>query len=373
MGRHRHQAVAPLSGRRKGRVRVGILLLSVMLMMVPLMTGSAVRAQAPVSAPHPFEQPPTHALWLSGAFIGRGASDTSIQEMGEWRGRPLEVLTVYPDYQTWAGITSSTWVFSQVEGYRGKLVYSLPLLPVHHDGATLAQVAAGKYDHVFVTIADQMRAAGRGDTIVRVGWEANGSWLPWGVDAAHASDFRAATRRVMTLMKARTPTLTMSFEIACNTILAGASDRLSALEQLYPGDDLTDVVGCDHYDNFDARATTRESWPSVLNGVDSPGLQDVADFARAHGKRFAVPEWGLDGTENGGGDNPLFIQLMYEFFVANDDVLLFEAYFDEPMTYIKSSLWGDGGPSLNPRSAQEYVRLWSARWYPLSGTPTPPP
>jgi hypothetical protein len=61
----------------------------------------------------------------------------------------------------------------------------------------------------------------------------------------------------------------------------------------------------------------------------------------------------------------LFIQLMHEFFVANADVLLFEAYFDEPKDYIKSSLWGDGGPSQNPRSGAEYVRLWSARWYPL--------
>ncbi len=342
-----------------------------MLVTGLLLAESAARTREPAPAPRPPEERPAAATWLSGAFIGQGATDTSVQRMGQWRGRPLEVLTVYPDYQSWAGIASSTWVFTGVKHYRGRLVYSLPLLP--EDGsATLAEVAAGKYDQVFVAIADQIRDAGRGDTIVRVGWEANGPWFPWGVDAAHAAEFRAAARRVMKVMKTQTPTLTMGFDIACNTILTGAPDRLAPLTQLYPGDDLTDVVGCDHYDNFAARATTREAWPAVLRDKRSPGLQDVADFARAHGKRFAVPEWGLDGTEKGGGDNPLFIQLMHEFFVANADVLLFEAYFDEPMAYIQSSLWGDGGPSRNPRSAHEYVRLWSAREYPLSGAPPPP-
>jgi hypothetical protein len=368
MSRSRHASVDSRLGRRNGRA-AALLLLVLMLMAGSLFVGWKL---APEPAPRPPEQPPPGVAWLSGAFIGRGASDASIQEMGHWRGRALEVLTVYPDYQTWAGLTSSTWVFSGVKGYQGRLVYSLPLIP--EDGsASLADVAAGKYDEVFATIADQMRDAGRGDTIVRVGWEANGPWVPWGVDAAHAADFRAAARRAMNVMKARTPSLTMGFDIACNRVLAGADDRLSALDQLYPGDDVTDVVGCDHYDNFSWRATTRENWQFVLRSDRSPGLQDVADFARAHGKRFAVPEWGLDGTADGAGDNPLFIQLMHEFFVANADVLLFEAYFDEPHTYIKSSLWGGDMLSLNPRSAQEYVRLWSARSYPPSGTSTPPP
>jgi hypothetical protein len=350
-------------GRRRRRAWVTSVVLA--LAIASLITGSLVTKSAnrgPVPGPTP--EPTIEASWLSGAFIGRGAGSASIQGMGAWRGRALEVLTVYPDHQTWAGMASSTWVFRETRGYQGRLVYSLPLLP--QDGsATLAEVAAGEYDNVYVTIADQLRNAGRGDSIMRVGWEANGPWIPWGVDAAHAGDFRAAARHVMTVLKTRTPTLMMDFDIACNTVLTGAEeDRLAPLERLYPGDDLVEVVGCDHYDNYDARATTREDWQTVLKGKQWPGLQDVADFARAHGKKFAVPEWGLDGTENGAGDNPLFIQLMHEFFVANADVLLFEAYFDEPQAYIKSSLWGGDGPSQNPKSAAEYVRLWSARRYP---------
>ncbi len=350
---------------------MALVLLALVVATGSLLAGPLTRTQAPAPASPPPQEPPAGASWLSGAFIGQGASDASVRRMGQWRGRSLEVITVYPDYGTWAGMASSTWVFTAVKEYRGRLVYSLPLLPKDGSG-NLAEVAAGRYDDVFATIADQMRDAGRGDTIVRVGWEANGPWSPWGVDAAGAADFRAAARRVMTVMKTRTPTLTMGFDIACNTVLKGAPDRLAPLTQLYPGDDLTDVIGCDHYDNFGVRATTREAWPSILRGERWPGLQDVADFARAHGKRFAVPEWGLDGTEKGGGDNPLFIRLMHEFFAANADVLLFEAYFDEPLAYIRSSMWGDGEPPPNPRSAEEYVRLWSARWHPPSNVPLPP-
>jgi hypothetical protein len=375
MLRNRRRPGGSARGRRFGGLRGATAVVALVLIASSLIVGlmiSRAAPRAPEPAPaSPSAAPSPEATWLSGAYIGRGTSSASIAGMGAWRGRPLDVLTVYPDYQTWAGLASSSWIFDQTEGYRGRLVYSLPLLPIQ-GSATLADVAAGKYDSVYVKIAGQLRDAGRGDTIVRVGWEANGPWFPWGVDAAHAGDFRAAARRVITVMKAQTPTLTMGFDIACNTVLTGASGRLAALEQLYPGDELIDVVGCDHYDNFDARATTREDWRTVLHGDRWPGLQDVADFAHARGKKFAVPEWGLDGTENGVGDNPLFIELMHEFFVANADVLLFEAYFDEPKGYIKSSLWGDGGPSLNPRSAQEYMRLWSARSHPVSATPTPP-
>lgn len=320
----------------------------------PLVLGPPVppRDSAPVIADEAGGQ------WLSGAFIGRGTDLGSIERMGAWRQRPLDLLTVYPDRQTWADMTSSTWIFSDLAGFPGTLLYGLPLIP--EDGsATLADVAAGRYDYVFATLADQMREGGRGDTVVRVGWEANGPWFVWGVDATRAEEYKQAARRVMQVMSDRTPSLIMSFEVACSTPLYGAEgDRTAALTALYPGDDVTDVIGCDHYDNYAWKATSPEGWQAALRAPDSPGLQDVADFARDRGKRFAVAEWGVDRTSNGAEDNPEFIRRMYEFFTDNADVLAYEAYFDEPDPYIGSSIWGDGGPSLNPESAAEYLRLW---------------
>ena len=361
--RHRRRRRRLLGGRR-GILLAPLALLALIMcvaipssgiLATPLMLGPPVppRTNTPVIDDAPGGE------WLSGAFIGKGTDIESIDRMGTWRNRPLDVLTVYPNRGTWAELTSSTWIFTELRAYPGTLLYGLPLVP--EDGSvTLADIASGQHDAVFATLADQMRENGRGDTVVRVGWEANGPWFAWGVQARDAALFQAAARRVMQVMSDRTPTLVMSFEVACSTPLYGATDRLAALEDLYPGDDVTDVIGCDHYDNYDWKATSREAWALALRAPDAPGLQDVVDFAREHGKRFAVSEWGLDRTSHGGLDNPLFIQLMHEFFTANADVLAYEAYFDEPAPYIGSSLWGDSGPSLNPRAAAEYVRLWAS-------------
>lgn len=305
--------------------------------------------------------PPGVAGWRSGAFVGRGTDVAAIERMGNWRGKPLDTVTVYPNRKTWDDMTSSTWIFTELSDFPGTLVYGLPLVP--EDGsATLAEVGIGQHDAVFAELADQMRDNDRGDTVVRVGWEPNGGWFEWSATADTAADWRAAARRVMQVMKERTPTLQMSFEIACNTPLEGTDERLAPLQMLYPGDDVTDLIGCDHYDNYAWQATSEEGWQNALRSYNSPGLQDVVEFAREQGKRFVVNEWGLDGSSNGAGDNPLFIRRMHDFFVQNADVLAYEAYFDEPDNYIKSSIWADGKHrSQNPEAAAEYRRLWGTR------------
>ena len=54
----------------------------------------------------------------------------------------------------------------------------------------------------------------------------------------------------------------------------------------------------------------------------------LRDFAAAHGKPMAFPEWGLlvrsDG--HGGGDNPYFIQKMHDFFMDPANNVVFHAY-----------------------------------------------
>ena len=86
------------------------------------------------------------------------------------------------------------------------------------------------------------------------------------------------------------------------------------------------------------------------------GLDDVAAFARRHGKLMGVGEWGLATPRNGGGggDNPAFIAAMHRFLVANADVIGYECYFDEPDPYLRSSL----NTGQNPKAAAAYRRLW---------------
>lgn len=300
--------------------------------------------------------PPRSRGWQSGAWTGGAPAGTvRIQAFGEWRGAPADVVTTYPAYKTWDELRGSDYDVHIFDGFQGRLAYGLPLLP-HGETASLAGVALGLHDDVWLTVADTLLRHSRGDSYVRVGLEANGTWFPWGATVTTAADFRAAYRHVVTVMRTRAPNLIFDFDLTCGRGLEGSSDRMASLTDLYPGDDVVDVVGCDHYDNYSTKARAPQEWARASAPADGPGLVDVAKFARDHRKGFSVPEWGLASKSNAGlGDNPYFIKAICNFFKANADVLLFENYFSEPEASLGSSLWD---PDQNPRSATQYLQLW---------------
>ena len=304
--------------------------------------------------PVPAGGPPART-WASGAWTGGTMSAGRIEGFGRWRGVEADTVLTYPEAATWASLRDSNWHVSTFAGFPGRLVYGLPLLP-RERGATLADVAAGRHDDVWRAVAASLVRNGRGDSFLRIGLEANGTWAEWGATAATAGDFRAAFRRVAGVVRAVAPDVVLVFDISCGTGLDGSDDRLAALTELYPGDDVVDVVGCDTYDSFVSRARTREEFDRMLRPDDVPGPLDVSDFARAHGKGFAVPEWGLTAVgANGSGDNPFYLRAMYEFFLGQGDHLVFENYFNEAGTDLGSGLWSR---DQNPRAAAEYLRLW---------------
>jgi hypothetical protein len=295
--------------------------------------------------------------WTSGAWIGGNTSAEAIHAFGTWRGTPARTVTTYPAYATWEEIAGSEWHVTTFDGWDGRLVYGLPLLPTDVE-ATLADVAAGQHDDVWREVAATLTRHGRPDTFVRIGLEANGTWFPWGATAAEAKGFKAAFRHVAEVLKREQPRLRIVFDISCGVKLAGATDRLASLTELYPGDDVVDVIGCDHYDSYSAKTRNQKEWDAAVAPPQAAGLQDLVVFARGRSKQFAVPEWGLSGSRSdGSGDNPFFIAKMHEFFTANREALAFENYFDEPDEYLSSSLFQD--PEQNPESAKLYRTLWS--------------
>lgn len=300
--------------------------------------------------------PRSGGSWLSGIWAGGdAASGERIEQFGAWRQTPVDAITMYPATKTWETIRTSTWHIETFGTTPAILAYGLPLLP-DQSGDTLADVAGGKRDEIFRTVATQLLTNGRGNTIVRIGWEANGAWFPWNTTVDTADDYKAAFRRVVGVMKAQAPDLVFDFDIGCGVKLRGQTDRLDALAKLYPGDDVVDLIGCDTYDWHHTVTVDEASWLKTQRPSDSPGIADVADFARAHGKGISYPEWGLASPAEGGkGDNPYFINKMRDFFEANADVLVLESYFSEPTTTLANSIWG---PDQNPNSSQEYARRW---------------
>jgi len=300
---------------------------------------------------------PAGRTWPSGAWTGGGISVERIDAFGAWRGQPADVVTTYPAYQTWTELKESDWHVGTLDAFHGRISYGLPLLP-KQDGGSLADVAAGRHDDVWRAVGQIMNDHHRGDTFVRIGLEANGTWFPWGATAARADEYRAAWRHVQSVLKSVSPKLSFGFDITCGSPLEGGGDRMDNLNRLYPGDDVVDVVGCDHYDSYGLKSRNGGEWERTLRPPDAAGLADVADFARAHHKQFAVPEWGMTSTDrSGSGDNPFFIYQMYGFFQQNKDILAYENYFNEMDSSLGSAVWDS---NQNPRGAAEYRKLWGA-------------
>nr|MDT0666369.1 glycosyl hydrolase [Micromonospora sp. DSM 115978] len=124
--------------------------------------------------------------------------------------------------------------------------------------------------------------------------------------------------------------------------------------EYYPGDEYVDIIGVDTYDQWPPRRD-EATWNRLCN--EPPGLWTGIAFAREHGKQFSVPEWGLVATHDtgagrigqAGGDNPFYIQKMFETFRDNADILAYEAYFnDDNPGNVHSSLIN---PSTHPLGA----------------------
>jgi hypothetical protein len=292
--------------------------------------------------------------WLSGVWTGGRFSPAEIRGYGSWRGRPIDIVTAYSNRASYERTAKDTWSIDVWKGVPGRLNYGLGILPESGEGS-LASIARGDQDRVWRAVAKNLLAAGRGNSIVRIGWEANLSDWRWGVSASNAASFRAAFRQVAKTLRATAPDLVIDFGIGCGPSLRGSSDRLASLSKLYPGDDVVDVISCDIYDWWTTRVRSGNANP-VLKPPHGVGLADLTSFARSHGKLMGIGEWGLarQSNGNGGGDNPRFIKAMADFMNNNADVLAYECYFDEPAKYLKSSL----NTGQNPQAGATYKRLW---------------
>ncbi len=294
--------------------------------------------------------------WHSGFWTGGTGGTGRINAAGTWRGTPMDFVTVYPAYETWSEIRDSGWTVSAYAGFKGRLAYGLALLPKNRKGQW-QDVISGRRDDVFRRVAQDLVEYGHGDAAIRMGVEANGYWFPWAVTQDTVDEFKAAYVRIHTVMSSVSPDFTYWLDLNCGTVLTGNGDRLAPLVQMYPGDDVVDGISMDHYNRFKLLATDEASWQRAIAPSWAVGLRDGVDFARLHGKGFAVPEWGLDGVQ-GPGDSPFFMRRMFEFFTESQDVLVFENYFSEPDPYIAGGLFDS---SENPKSAAVYRQLWGRR------------
>jgi hypothetical protein len=304
-----------------------------------------------------------------GTNEGTGAEGSGLTAFETWNGGQdlvigSDFLSTYAGTDAagaWAPInTPSYWTSAwNLAGMQAdfRLSLAVPMIPAYWNGSawtpagTLAAGAAGSYDSHFQALATALNNASLGDTYIRLGWEMNGNWFPWA--ATNATDWINFWRRIANIFHATNANFKMEWN---PTLGVGSYDP----ETLYPGDSYVDVIGLDVYDQGWGTGWEQHStrWlNSILN--ESRGLQWHKNFAATHSKPVAFPEWGLatrpDG--HGGGDNPSFIQNMYDWFnTFTSGTLAYHSYFDYPSSDIDAEI----SSNQYPNSASTFKFLFNA-------------
>jgi hypothetical protein len=163
-----------------------------------------------------------------------------------------------------------------------QLVLAQSLIPQQAEGKNWLRLGSeGKYSHWARSLARNLVTAGLGHIIIRLAPEANGTWepyaLPGSVTGRH--EWVRFFQRTVAAMRA-VHGAAFSFDWDVNALYEEVP-----LADFYPGDRYVDTIGIDAYEE----TPTSGWWRKLSTGPD--GLDDVAAFAKAHGKPLAVGEW----------------------------------------------------------------------------------
>lgn len=276
-------------------------------------------------------------------------------------GRPLDCVATYVERRTWADVTGVSplsvpgdqlvpWVAADPAHRR--LVLSVPMVPQSEttDPDWRRNGADGAYDEQWRAFGARAVSLGLGRSVLRLGWEMNGSWFPEnyvGTTDAQVRDWRAYFQRVVTILRS---VQGAEFLVDFNVNMGGsdASDEDGdprPLTDWFPGRGYVDAVGVDLYDRWipGVRRSTpprdwsaqekadwyEERWRALTTLQNS--LQDCLDLAREQGLPVSVGEWAMTadvGGSAGGGDDPHFVTRLLE--TVQDNPTLYTAYADYP-------------------------------------------
>src|SRR5208283_2139596 len=195
---------------------------------------------------------------------------------------------------------------------------TVAMLPTAVPGVSIQACAAGAYNTYWRQFGQTISSYGLGSSIIRLSWEFNGKWYSWA--ATNPTAWAECWRQAVTSARSTAPQLRWDWNVN-----RGVSSALADPTRAYPGDAYVSTIGIDSYDQWPP-VTSAGGWQKQLNGKQ--GLSYWLAFAKAHGKKLSVPEWGnLRSGRSSGGDDPQYVQEMRAFFAANAPYIAFESIF----------------------------------------------
>jgi len=267
--------------------------------------------------------------WAHGANLGvfeavgcsKGCSGIQrVETFGKWLGRDVDWVVDYAGGSDWTSLVKTAAEKSKYWG-QSRFRFSLAIQMLPKDGSsTLREGALGKYDDYWRRIAQDIVTAGKGDADIRIGWEFNGGWYTWSA-AKDPQAFVTYWRHIVAAMRSvRGANFTFDWNPALGK-------NLIAPDEVYPGDDVVDVIGLDVYNSGPSAMSGEQRW-NAYKGQEF-GLDWLTQFARRHAKPISIPEWGTGkktGTKYGGGDDAYFVGQMATWIKSHN--VLYAAYFD---------------------------------------------
>jgi hypothetical protein len=320
--------------------RAAILL--ILLTLAACLTGRAAHAGGACSG----------LPWPSGASAG-------LTELAKLRGRDLDVRTVWLAFDSWSSMVDSSAAARKHARACGALSVGVPLVPLSHRGR-LAECAAGSFDRHIAALGARLVANGAASGYMRLGYEMNHSDFAWAATGDGAS-WRRCYRRWVSVLR-NVPG--QRFRFVWNPNGRGSFTFAHPVENLYPGNAYVDVIGVDYYDRCPAirsQADWDERYDQRIKRTGTPdGIGRWLAYAKAKGKKLAVPEWGIGGPQgcsSPGYDNPLYITNMLRFFRRNAAWIAYEAYFNGGDPGSRKS-YRLAPTAHHPRAAAAYRAGW---------------
>jgi hypothetical protein len=293
--------------------------------------------------------------WSSG--VGPQDQTTArADEFAAFRGARVDNVVLFPPRDNWSTLSDPNWIADGLPtGFnpaKDDLIMSIPLWPGSNSVGNTGTKAQWQ------NLAKVIKAKDS-NAYIRLGWEMNLPSSYWMIGDGTKPDYsgntipdnkaqwQASFVQAVKWIKEAAPNL----RIVWNPNYGGDQTCTDCARSVFQAaKKYIDVYGIDTYDAWNPDLGTSGT-AEHLNR-----LNETRDYAVQNGKKWAVPEWGLacntDGCQwsgHAGGDNPQYINDYLSYFKKNASTLAFEAYFDEPGTYIRSAIdvtpIGPNGPA----------------------------